>query len=340
MPKDSKLSQVSKKVLLQAGIIFGLVAIFVVQTYFLMQFNENNKTGWFFDFYWVIFGSLLLALFIYLLIGFIRSLKGKNCLAVRLANQSIKYKFLLKQLVIRDFKRKYKRSVLGILWSFLNPLLMMGVQYIVFSTIFGNQEIPFYPVYLLIGVVFFGVVNEACSSGLTGITDNGPLIKKVSVPPHIFTLSRVLMSYINFALSLIPLVIIMIICKVTPTFSLLWFFPITILLFFFVYGIALFLSAVMVFFRDIQFIWGVFNMLWMYGTPIFYDVKNIGNATFQTIIKCNPLYHYLTFVRTAFIDGTCPDIKSLGFCVLFALAAFVIGSVVFTTTKKRFSFYV
>ena len=368
--KKASLSKLSKKVLIQESVIFGIIAVFVVQTYFLMQINPNNKTGWFHDYYWIIFGALLVVLLGYFIYGFIRSLKEKRCLPVKFADESIKYGFLLKQLVVRDFKRKYKRSLLGVLWSFLNPLLMMGVQYVVFSTIFGNENIKCYPVYLLIGVVMFAVVNESCGCGLSAITDNASLIKKVSVPSYIFTLSRVIMAFINFALSLIPLIIVMAACKIIPAASMLFFFPVVVLLFFFVFGIALFLSAtmvllkslliffflgclvlfslgvgmflsaLMVFFRDIQFLWGVFNMLWMYGTPIFYDINSIGNPTFQTVIKCNPLYHYLTFIRTAFIDGTCPDIKSLGFCLLFSVIAFALGALVFGKTKKRFSFYV
>lgn len=339
--KRMTLTKLSKKVLKQESIVFvGLVA-FALMVYFIMPLgNEHNANSWFFKWFWLIAGVILLATAVYFIICFIFSVKNRSCIPVKVADKTIKYGFLLKQLVARDFKRKYKRSVLGICWSFLNPLLMMGVQYVIFSTLFGNDSIKCYPVYLLIGVIFFSAATESCSTGLSSITDNGMLVKKVYVPKYIYPLSRVISAYINFALSLIPLLIIMACMRIVPNWAMLMFFPVTILLFIFCYGMALILGATMVFFRDIQFLWGIFTMLWMYGTPIFYSVDQIRSSAVQTLIKCNPLYHYITIIRATFIDGVCPDIKSLGFCVLFSVVVFVLGYAIFKKSQERFAFHV
>lgn len=335
------MTALTKKVLKQEIISYVLLAAFIVGVYFIMPIgNEHNANSWFHQYYWVFGGSILVLFLIYFVYGIICAIKNRSCIPVKIADKSIKYGFLLKQLVARDFKRKYKRSVLGVLWSLLNPLLMMGVQYLIFSTLFGNDSIKCYPVYLLIGVVVFSFASESCMLGLTAITDNSMLVKKVYVPKYIYPLSRVISSFINFSLSLIPLLIIMACCRIIPAWTMLLFFPVTFLLFVFLYGMALLLSTTMVFFRDIQFLWSVFNMVWMYGTPIFYEVNQIGSPAVQTLIKCNPLYHYMAIIRTAFIDGACLDIKSLGFCLLFSFVAFGLGFVFFKKNQDKFAFHV
>ena len=119
---------------------------------------------------------------------------------MKLIHAFSRYRFLIQQLVSRDFKTKYKRSVLGIVWSFLNPLLTMLVQYVVFSTLF-KSSIPHYPAYLLSGIVLFNFFSETTTVGMTSITANAPLITKVYVPKYIYPLTRMLSSTINVALS-------------------------------------------------------------------------------------------------------------------------------------------
>ena len=132
--------------------------------------------------------------------------KGRTCLGLKLVHAFSRYRFLIQQLVSRDFKTKYKRSVLGIVWSFLNPLLTMLVQYVVFSTIF-KSDIPNFPVYLLTGIVLFNFFSEACSMGITSILGNASLITKVYVPKYIYPVTRVLSSGINMLFSLVPLLL-------------------------------------------------------------------------------------------------------------------------------------
>ncbi|MEG1594620.1 MAG: ABC transporter permease, partial [Oscillibacter sp.] len=147
----------------------------------------------FMAYYWPVAGLLGLGLLLLCLITYRRTAEGKTSLATRLAAFFAKYRFLVKQLVGRDFKTKYKRSFFGMFWSFLNPLLTMLVQYVVFSTLF-KSDIPNFPAYLLTGIVMFNFFNESTSLGLTAITGNAGLITKVYVPKLIYPLSRVLSS--------------------------------------------------------------------------------------------------------------------------------------------------
>lgn len=274
-----------------------------------------------------------------LLAGFLARLcwrrqTGKHSMVLNALEAMRRYRFLLRQLVTRDFKAKYKRSVLGVLWSFLNPLLTMTVQYIVFSTVFRN-DIQNFPAYLLIGVVFFNFFSESCGMGLLSIIGNAPLITKVYIPKYIFPAARVLSSFINFLLALLPLSAVLLITgqRVTKAFLLLPFSLACLLLF--CMGMALLLSAMMVFFRDVQFLWNVISMLWMYATPIFYP-ETIIPSQFVTLYKMNPLYHFIRFTRLILLDGVSPEPRAYLFCVIAAVLPLLLGLAVFRKTQDRF----
>ena len=160
--------------------------------------------------YWLIMPVVFLMLCAYAVHCWKGMLAGKNNLLAGITTVYTRYRFLLKQLVNRDFQTKYKRSMLGVAWSFLNPLFSMTVQYIVFSTLFRNDT-PNYPVYLLTGIVFFNFFTEAVANGMTAITGNASLIKKVYMPKYIYPVSKILSSLINFSFALIPLFLVMLI---------------------------------------------------------------------------------------------------------------------------------
>ena len=263
--------------------------------------------------------------------------KGKHSCIINAIIAVQKYRFLIRQLVARDFKTKYKRSVLGVFWSFLNPLLMMCVQYFVFSTIFKN-DIPHYAVYLLIGVVAFNFFSEACGMALGSIVGNASLITKVYVPKYIYPLTRVMSSVINFGISLLPLVLVSVITGVhfRKSAVLAFYFIASVIVF--SLGLGLFLSAAMVFFRDVQFLWGVLSMIWMYATPIFYP-ETILPDNFKIILHVNPLYHFLKNARICILDGISPEPIVYIQCMLIALAALVVGALVFRKSQDRFVLY-
>ena len=256
---------------------------------------------------------------------------------IRQFNNIKKYKFLLQQLVSRDFKTKYKRSFLGVLWSFLNPLLTMIVQFIVFSTIF-KTTIPNFAAYLLIGIVFFNFFSEATSMGLMSIVGNASLITKVYIPKYIFPVSRVLSSTINLLISIVPLFIVILITGVRFTFAVLILpFSIACTIIFCI-GMSFILSSAMVYFRDMQFLWGVVNMLWMYATPIFYP-ESILPQNLMILFKMNPMYHFIRFARALILNGESPEFKAYLLCVIAAVVPFIMGTIIFKKAQNGFALH-
>ena len=280
------------------------------------------------------FGAVLAA---YLLWSYRRWQRGKPSALVKAITAMQKYRFLIKQLVDRDFKAKYKRSVLGVFWSFLNPLLNMAVQYVVFSNLF-KFDIPNFPVYLLCGNVIFSYFSESCGMALTSIVGNASLITKVYVPKYIYPLTRILSSLINLLISMIPLIAVALISGLLPTPAYILALYVFVCLALFCLGMGLLLSAAMVFFRDIQFLWGVLTTIWMYLTPIFYPVSILPEGI-KGIVEANPLYYNVTFVRTCIMDGVSPEPAMYVQCLLYAIAALVTGAWVFKKNQDKFVLY-
>lgn len=260
--------------------------------------------------------------------------KGKDCLGLRGIIAFTKYRYLIKQLVSRDFKTKYKRSVLGVLWSFLNPLLMLMVQFLVFSTLF-KSTIPNYALYLIIGIICFNFFSECAGMCLNSITGNASLITKVYMPKYIYPVSRAFSSSINLLFSLIPLLGVMLITQ-TGFSKALFLVPIPLIcLFVFSLGLGMILATSMVFFRDTQFLWGVLSMLWMYMTPIFYP-ESILPANYLIFFKMNPLYHIIRLMRVMILDGTSPEPKAYIIAALMSFGTLLIGTVIFKKQQDKF----
>lgn len=248
-----------------------------------------------------------------------------------------KYKFLLKQLVIRDFKVKYKRSALGVLWSLLNPLFTMMIFNVVFSELF-KVEIENYLIYLLSGLVVFNFFSEATTQALSSVTGNFSLINKVYVPKYIFPISKVLSTGINLVMSLIALYLIIIVSK-TPISSTHYFLPfLVICLLVFTMGVSLILSALMVFFRDMQFLYSVIIMMWMYLTPIMYPISIFPKKYFY-IMTLNPMYHYVSYMRSIILDNTIPSISTHITCSLIAIVTLLVGALFFKKSQSKFVGY-
>lgn len=306
----------------------------VVQAGALCMEVHSQETLWFGAHYWQLAAAgfcVLAGYCLYLICGF---QKGKRMAVLNVFAAFSRYGYLMKQLVSRDFKTKYKRSVLGVLWSFLNPLMTMMVQYIVFSTLF-KSDIPNFAVYLLIGIVCFSFFSEATTMSLTSIVGNASLITKVYVPKYIYPLTRVMSSTINFGLSLLPLLAVLLITR-TPIRPAILLLPFGVCcLFALALGVGMLLASAMVFFRDTQFLWGVVSMLWMYATPIFYPESIIPNQ-FILIFKMNPLYHIIRFIRTILINGVSPEPKAYALALIASVVPLVIGATVFKRTQDRF----
>lgn len=299
----------------------------------------NGKDPLFFgQHYFAIMGAVGLMLALYCFSMCRKKKTGGKSYGLNAINAFTQYRFLLEQLVSRDFKTKYKRSVLGVLWSFLNPLLSMTVQYVVFSTIF-KSNIQNFAVYLLIGIVFFNFFMEATSMGLSSIVGNAPLIAKVYIPKYIFPVSRVISSVINFLLSLIPLLLSILVTRTAITPAILLFLFPAICTFAFCVGMSMLLSSMMVFFRDTQFLWNVVSMLWVYATPIFYP-ETILPAKWMFVFKMNPLYHFIRFARTIILQGVSPEPQAYLFCLIAAIVPLILGVFVFKKTQNKFVLYI
>lgn len=299
--------------------------------------TKGQEKVMFGDYYWPIMGILGSLLAVILFVSYKRYCKGKSSIIVIGINAIYKYQFLISQLVSRDFKSKYKRSVLGIFWSFLNPLLMMIVQFLVFSTIF-NADTKSYPIYLLSGVICFNFFKEATDMCLISISNNANLIKKVYVPKYIFPIAKTLSSTINLAISLIPLLLLTVVMGIRLNAKVLLIVYFLLCLILFALGIGMFLAAMMVFFRDIRFIWSVLTQVWQYATPIFYTAEIIPDR-FKFIVRLNPLYHFIGNLRKCLMDGISPEPSAYLYCLLFASLSLIIGSLVFKKTQDKFTLY-
>lgn len=288
--------------------------------------------------YWklVCFAVLFVAVVYWILA--IRVLRGKSSYFFGIFDVLKKYGFLMKQLVSRDFKTRYKRSVLGVFWSFLNPLLMMIVQYIVFSQLF-KSDIDNYAGYLLCGTVAFNFFNEGVGQALTSIVGNASLITKVYLPKYVYPITRVLSSGINLLMSLIPLVIVALLTgeKITKSYLMLPYILICLMIF--TMGMGMIMASAMTFFRDMQFLWGVLSMIWMYITPLFYPLSIVPKEV-RTYFVINPMYHYVDAIRSIILNGMTPRPVEFAICTMCALAMFIVGSCVFKKSQDKFIFYI
>ncbi len=288
--------------------------------------------------FWTLAGTLAAVIAAVWLASMRKLKRGEGSLLTHFLDDMGKYGFLIRQLVVRDFKTKYKRSVLGVLWSFLNPLLTMAVQYVVFSTIF-RSGIENFPVYLLSASILFNFFNEAVGNGLGSITGNASLLTKVSIPRYIYPLSGVLSSMVNLILSTIPLLLVVFITggHVSLAYACVPFLYLALMLF--CLGLGMLLATSMVYFRDTMFLWGIVSLLWMYATPIFYPETIIPDR-FRFLLRCNPMYYYLKFFRTVLMENSVPDLSVIASCVIWSVAMLTVGALVFERHQKRFTLYI
>lgn len=254
-------------------------------------------------------------------------------------NSLKKYNFLLCQLISRDFKVKYKRSVLGVLWSLLYPVLTMSVMAIVFTNVFKFSTPGIsYLAYLLTGLVYFNYFSEASNLAMSSVVANFSLINKVYIPKYIFPLSKCLFVGINFLLTLIPLYAVIILTGTgINIYHLLLPFSF-ICLFLFTYGIGLILAAVSVFFRDMFYIYGVIILMWTYLTPLMYDI-NMLSTHLIPFLKLNPLYHYINFARMIILYNQVPSLLSWVACLGSSLFFLLLGTFIFKKNQNKFIYY-
>lgn len=247
---------------------------------------------------------------------------------------------LLKNLVSKDFKVKYRRSVLGIAWSVLNPLFTMLVLTQVFQMLL-RLKIENFPTFYIIGAALWNFFSDSTTLSLTAILYAAPLIKKVFVPKYMFPLEKCIFSLINFLFSLIAVVLVMLIQGVYPTWTTL-LFPIPVLYcFIFACGMSLFLSSITVYFRDIIHFYSVFLTLLMYLTPILYDKTFLeGYALVKAVVHLNPMFYFVNYFRDVMMYNTVPGLKDNLICIGISLIAFLIGALTFKKAEGKFILHI
>ncbi len=246
--------------------------------------------------------------------------------------------FLFSELVKRDFKKKYKGTFLGMIWSVLSPLLMLLVMSLVFTNFFG-KDTPHYTIYLFSGNIIFAYFSDSTTEGMGALMANAPIFSKINVPKYLFLFSKNVSSLINFGLTLVVFFIFCIIDSIPFSFTFFLIpFPIICLVIFNL-GVGLILSAMFMFFRDIKYLWRVFTQLLMYMSAIFYRVDSFPEAA-QMLFLINPVYVYIKYFRTIIIDGSVPSLELHALALGYALLAFGIGALIYKRKNHRFLYYI
>ncbi len=321
-------------------LIIGDVGIFTVGViYYLISLFSYRVEDRLWKIKFIIFVAAVIALFsLYCLKQIIKPSKNKENFATEIVRIFTKYKFLLSQLVGKEFKLKYRRSYLGITWSLINPLLMMIVISAVFSYVF-RFNIENFPAYLILGQTMFNFFSEATQLSLLSVVNSGQLIKKVYMPKYIFPLSRVMSSFVNFLITFIPVILVLVYYGIYPTVHMAYLPLFFVYYFIFTFGISLMLATADVFMRDIQHLYGVLLTALSYATPIFYPVESL-SGTMGFLMNFNPLYHYLKFLRNILFYRVCPTVEENIVCLGLALVALVVGMHVFFKKQNKFILYI
>ncbi len=250
-----------------------------------------------------------------------------------------KYRDLLRLLVTKDLKLKYRRSWLGYVWSILNPLLIMVVMTVVFSTMFSHS-IDNFPVYLFCGQLLFNFMNSSTHQAINSITGNGALLKKTYVPKYTFTVAKVTSGLMELVFSLGALLIVMVVTRARFTWT---FFlsPLVLLqLYLFCIGLGLFLAQANVFFRDTQFLYNAVTTAWMYLTPIFYPIQALPEWLVGMIKSFNPMFFYVDQFRDLVYLGQLPNQEKVLAGCLAAAIALCLGIWSFIKSQDKFILYI
>mgnify|MGYP001624032523 FL=1 len=253
-------------------------------------------------------------------------------------NKLLRHQFLFEELVKRDFKKKYKRTVLGMAWSVLSPLLMLLVMRLVFTQFFG-RGMEHYTTYLFCGNLVFSYFSESTGQGMTSLMGNAGIFTKVNVPKYLFLFSKNVQTLINFGLTLCVFFVFCVLDGITFTWKFICLlYPICCLVLFNV-GVGLILSALFVFFRDIQYLWSVFTQLLMYMSAIFYTIDSY-SYTVQCLFLLNPLYLFIRYFRKIVIEATIPTIWFHLLMLADVIIVFGIGCWMYKKYNTRFLYYV
>lgn len=267
----------------------------------------------------------------------------------------MKYRYLLGELVKKSVKLQYRNSVLGMFWTFLQPLMTMIVLSLVFNNLFGrdSSEVVNYPVYLLSGRLLHDFYTQSTKRGMRAIRSNSSIIKKVYVPKYIYPLSSVLSTFVTFLISLVVLVVVILFFNIINknpiaiSWQIVFFIIPVIILFFMSLGIGMLLATLDVFFKDVENLYDVFTLLLFYLTPIVYTVDKLGFAAGswqEKVLRLNPMYGIIDMFRAAVIHSTefmaYFDFNMLWYTLGFTAVVLIIGFAVFYRNQDKFILHI
>ncbi len=250
----------------------------------------------------------------------------------------LRHRFLFEELVKRDFKQKYKRTVLGMLWSILSPLLMLTVMAFIFGQFFG-RSIPHFVIYLFSGQVIFNYYTESTNEGMNALMSNANIFSKINVSKYLFLFSKNVSTLINFGIILLIYFAFVWLDGIAFTWKFLCLiYPITCLIFINL-GIGLILSALFIFFRDVQYLYRLFTQIVMYGSAIFYSIENMP-ANIQKVFYCNPIFCVIDYFRSIVLKNTIPELWHHVILAGYAVMLFGVGCYVYKKYNYKFLYYI
>lgn len=246
------------------------------------------------------------------------------------------YRDLLVLFVSRSIKSRYKRSSLGVIWTLMNPMATMIVFTLVFSRMW-RFDVPSYPVYVLSGLIVWNFFSYSASTGMTDMVFQGDLLKRIYMPRSLFVLSATGTGLVNFIISLAPLIVIGVILGLPVSWSWLFLPVSTIIIFVFLIGFGLFLTAGAVFFSDLIPMFSVIQQIWFYATPLFYPISIIPER-YLWLFKLNPMYYMVQMVRVPVLEGRIPSGSELIIALAWSLGALLVGWFVFTSKSNEYAY--
>lgn len=260
--------------------------------------------------------------------------------AIRLTvRNGIRYLPLLKNLIARELKKKYRSTVLGYAWCVLNPLFVMLIMTAVFSNMFRNS-IANYPVYLFCGRMIYSFVTGGAGGILRSIRGNGSLMRKTRIPYYIFPMSSFCSAMVDFLFTLIAFALVLLFTRTPLSIHVAAFPAVVLQMAMFTFGLGMLLAVCNVFVQDIAYLYNIFTVAWMYLTPMFYPLESLSEPMQQLISTFNPLYYYIAQMRSIFLDHAWPDgrLLALGFAAGGVLL--VIGLMAYSKAKNTLILYV
>ncbi len=255
------------------------------------------------------------------------------------ARNCVRYLPLLRNLIARELKKKYRQSILGYAWCVLNPLLVMLIMNFVFSQMFHNS-IENYPVYLFTGRMIFSFITDSTNSVCRSLASNGSLMRKTRIPYYIFPLSNFASSIVNFLCSMVAFAVVLLFTGTPLTRHVLAFPLVVAELFMFCFGFGLFLAQAQVFVRDTGYVYSVVTTGWMYLTPLFYPITQLGAGLQKAITLFNPAYYYVSQARDIFLLHQWPDGTMLLRGAIAGALCMILGLVSYARSKDNLIYYI